>query len=47
MELLINILAYIVVSVYVLSIIVFSIASFVLANIDRFKVEEEQDEDYY
>lgn len=47
MELLINILAYIVVSVYVLSIIVFSIASFVLANIDRFKNEEAQDEDYY
>lgn len=47
MELLINILAYIIVSVYVLSIIVFSITSFVLANIDRFKNEEAQDEDYY
>lgn len=47
MELLINILAYIIVSVYVLSIIVFSIVSFVLANIDRFKNEEAQDEDYY
>ena len=47
MELLINILAYIIVSVYVLSIIVFSITSFVLANIDRFKNKEAQDEDYY